>query len=170
MGSFVLPLPLSKMRLLTAYLMLGTFLCLLACDRPAESGGTILQQENARLRTVADSLEQQLAIARQEGSRDSAKAANRTLLSQSDIAYLKSRGLENPEEDLKRDLLQNRNIIPQEGVLGGTMHFTEEGIQVMNRKWVLAYFEDGHNAGNALLTYTINNGKITWRVIHSELL
>jgi hypothetical protein len=55
--------------------------------------------------------------------------------------------------------LQNRNIIPQEGVLGGTMHFTEEGIQVMNRNWVLAYFEDGHNAGNALLTYTINNGK-----------
>jgi hypothetical protein len=143
------------MRLLTAYLMLGTFLCLLACDRPAKSGGTNLQQENARLRTVADSLEQQLAIARQEGS---------------DIAYLKSRGLENPEEDLKRDLLQNRNIIPREGVLGGTMHFTEEGIQVMNRNWVLAYFEDGHNAGNALLTYTINNGKITWRVIHSELL
>lgn len=170
MGRFALPLLLSKMRYLTASFLPGILFCLFACERPAESGGTGLRQENATLRARADSLEQQLAIARQEGSRDSARAASLTLLSPSDIAWLKGRGLENPVEDLKRDLLQSREIIPQKGVLGGTMHFTGDGVQVLNRKWVLAYFEDGHNAGNALLTYKINNGKITWRVIHSEFL
>lgn len=158
-----------KMRNLTAAFAL-LLLSFSACDKPAESSQPDLQGENRQLRARADSLEQQLAIARQENSRDSVRAASATMLDEADLAWLKSRGLNNPEDDLKRDLLQSRNILPQKGVLGGTMRFTEDGIRVLNRKWVLAYFEDGHNAGNALLTYRINNGKITWKVIHSELL
>ncbi len=127
-----------------------------------------MRRENSRLSARVDSLEQQLAITMQEATRDSVRAATGTSLSEDDLAYLKGQGLPDPVVSLKADLVRNAGLIPQEGVLGGTMRFSEDRIQVLNRRWVLAYFEDGHNAGNALLAYNVKNGKITWKVILSE--
>lgn len=146
-------------------------LALYACNPPAEvPDAEALRRENRLLSARADSLEQRIAILEQEVTKDSVRAATGTLLRAEDLAYLEGRGLSNPVADLKADLVRNAGLIPQEGVLGGAMRFSEDGVRVLNRRWVLAYFEDGHNAGNALLAYTVKNGKITWKVIRFETL
>ena len=70
-------------------------------------------------------------------------------------------------EELKKDLIKNPKLIPIEGVLGGKMMFySSDKIFVLNSKWVIAYFEDGHIAGNALLQFDISkSNEITWKVI-----
>ncbi len=145
----------------------------LACDRPTDSPGASredsLLRENRSLIARTDSLEQQLAILEQEAAGRTPAGVGPTLLREWDIAYLKEHGLKDPVADLKASLTENTSIIPQEGVLGGTNRVFEDKIFVLNRKWVLAYFEDGHNVGNILLSYRVNNGKITWKVIRSEL-
>ena len=93
-------------------------------------------------------------------------------LSDYEIHRLKLLGFENPQEDLIADLQKNASqIIPYDGVLGGTMGFYwSEGIYFFNNRWVVAYFEDGHIGGYILLKYNVNDsGEITWSVLHSEL-
>ncbi len=56
-----------------------------------------------------------------------------------------------------RDRLQERpDLIPTEGVLGGTMNFYDrEAIHVLNDKWMFATFEDGHIMGQLILSYDV---------------
>lgn len=68
------------------------------------------------------------------------------------------------------DLLKHNDLIPVQGVLGGTMAFLKEEIFVITDKWVIAYFEDGHIGGNMLLEYSISNGSISWGVLAYYLL
>ena len=143
-----------------------------ACDEsrtPTSEPGAGLRAQNARLTARVDSLTQRLAILEQEKAGSTPPAAGPTLLREWDIAYLKEHGLKDPVPEIKASLARNTHIIPQEGVLGGTNQVFEDKIFVLNRKWVLAYFEDGHNVGNILLSYRVKNGKITWKVIRSEL-
>ena len=89
-----------------------------------------------------------------------------------EIHRLKKLGLENPQQELIADLQKNASqIIPYDGVLGGTMGFYwSEEIYFFNNKWIVAYFEDGHIGGFILLTYNVNDsGEISWSVLHSEL-
>jgi hypothetical protein len=83
------------------------------------------------------------------------------------VEYLKKRGLNNPVTDLRDDLIANPDLICISGVLGGRMgFFFRDGIQILNRRWVFAYFEDGHIEGSMLLKYEIGeNGKISWDVL-----
>ena len=147
--------------------------CLPACDgarTPADDPAAALREQNARLTARVDSLTQRLAILEQEQAGRTPAAAGPTLLRDWDIAYLKQRGLKDPVPEIKASLARNTHLIPQEGVLGGSNQVVEDKIFVLNRKWVLAYFEDGHHVGNILLSYRVNRGKITWKVIRSELL
>ncbi|WP_276499291.1 hypothetical protein [Pontibacter litorisediminis] len=90
-------------------------------------------------------------------------------LSQSDIQRLKRRGLKNPESDLMNDLSRKQSeLIPAEGVLGGTMAIRDT--RILNDRYVLAYFEDGHNGGYMLLKYEVKDGKINWTVVDSSKL
>jgi uncharacterized coiled-coil protein SlyX len=70
---------------------------------------------------------------------------------------------------LKNDLKQRQDLIPYEGVLGGTMGFYDENqIRILNHRWVYAHFEDGHIGGEILLKYNISeDGNIKWEVIDS---
>ena len=143
-----------------------------ACDpsrTPADDAGAALRAQNAQLTARVDSLTQRLAILEQEKAGRTAPTAGPTLLRDWDIAYLKEHGLKDPVPEIKASLAQKTHLIPQEGVLGGTNQVFEDKIFVLNRQWVLAYFEDGHNVGNILLSYQVNNGKITWKVIRSGL-
>ena len=67
--------------------------------------------------------------------------------------------------------MKHRELIPYEGVLGGQMGFYDEnGIQILDSRWVLADFEDGHIAGRMLLEYQVSNeGQISWKVLNSYL-
>ena len=88
-------------------------------------------------------------------------------MTEADIDALKARGLEDPINDLFNDLKNHPELIPKEGVLGGTMRFVPEESRVISPQRVNAYYEDGHTAGRVLLEYQVDSGNITWTVIQS---
>jgi hypothetical protein len=90
-------------------------------------------------------------------------------LSESDIQRLKRKGLQNPETDLMNDLSRKQSkLIPAEGTMGGTMAIRDS--RILNDRYALAYYEDGHNGGYMLLRYTVSNGNITWSVVDNSKL
>lgn len=90
-----------------------------------------------------------------------------SLFDENDIRYFKRRGLNNPEKALLSDLYRQQELIPQEGVLGGKMRIWHAVL--LGRNWAIAYFEDGHIAGNMLLGYTVNDGQIDWELLDSSI-
>lgn len=95
---------------------------------------------------------------------------NPMLVPDYEIRLLKANGLEDPLNDLKRDLMANSQIIPYEPVLGGTMQFyTADDILILPGAWVYAIFEDGHINGAMMLGYRVHQGEITWTVIAHQL-
>ncbi len=88
-------------------------------------------------------------------------------LDKKQVEDLEKQGLNNPVEDLRNDLISDPDLIGTSPVLGGEMGFYfRDGIHILNKKWVFAYFEDGHIAGGLLLRYDIEEGgNIRWEVI-----
>lgn len=82
---------------------------------------------------------------------------------------LKAKGINNQIDYIKKDLKMRNDLIPYDGVFGGTMGFYDEkGIHILNHKWVYAHFDDGHINGEILLKYNVSgDGKIHWTVIDS---
>lgn len=78
-------------------------------------------------------------------------------------------GLSEPVPQLRDDLAGQPELISHEPVLGGSMYFVPDGIHVLNDRWVLAIFEDGHIRGQALLRYEVAHGNITWQMMDSYL-
>ena len=62
-------------------------------------------------------------------------------------------------------------LIPFDGVAGGAMGFHDPSdIRVLGRRWVVAGFDDGHNAGRMLLRYEVgSDGSIRWHVVDAYL-
>ncbi|WP_266202590.1 hypothetical protein [Pontibacter kalidii] len=88
-------------------------------------------------------------------------------LSQADIQRLKRKGLKNPETDLMNDLSRKQEaLLPTKGVLGGTMAIRDT--RILNDRYALAYYEDGHIGGYMLLKYEVKDGKINWTVMDSS--
>jgi hypothetical protein len=126
--------------------------------------GKSLSYENALLRQKIDSLTQQIDSLQKESD------TNREVLGDLDVRFLKRQGLQNPVIELKVDLVKNKQLIPEKGTLGGTMQFYEDNIHILSRKWVRAYFEDGHTAGEMLLAYKVNkSGEIEWQVLDTAI-
>lgn len=73
----------------------------------------------------------------------------------------------NPIGAIKDELRNHKEVIPYEGVLGGTMGFYIPGnILILNDRWIYAEFEDGHIGGAILLKYEISKDSVlTWDVI-----
>jgi hypothetical protein len=85
-----------------------------------------------------------------------------------DVERLREKGLEDPVADIEASLQEEKDLIPYEGVMGGTMDFYE--IHVLTSRWVLAYFEDGHVGGYMLLEYDVSqSGDISWKFIRAHL-
>jgi hypothetical protein len=99
------------------------------------------------------------------------KPANTIELFSWDIEQMKRKGLKDPVKDIISDLRQHRELIPYKGSMGGTMNFySESQIWILTKKWVLAYFEDGHNGGYLLLEYEVTkDGKIKWKTVASYI-
>jgi len=99
------------------------------------------------------------------------KPANTIELFSWDIEQMKRKGLKDPVKDIISDLRRHRELIPYKGSVGGTMNFySESQIWILTKKWVLAYFEDGHNGGYLLLEYEITkDGKIKWKLVASYI-
>ncbi len=123
------------------------------------------QERQSALSAKVDSLRQ--ALRREPSVSEDFPA----LLTAYDINQLKKKGLADPVEDLRNDLMNSAELIPLEGVLGGTMQFYRNQIYVLTDRWVLAYVDDGHVAGYVWLEYTVSSGgDIAWRVKDSYLM
>jgi hypothetical protein len=161
------------MRIRVKIKFISCILALLAsgCIENNKRAYSELEQENSQLLIQLDSLALRLDSIMNE--QNSAQSYNNRadLLSESDVEYFAIRGLGNPVEVIKTDLIKNNKLIPVEGSLGGTMQFYKERIHVLNRQWVMAYFEDGHHAGEMLLEYKVgNNGNISWKVLTTRMM
>ena len=108
---------------------------------------------------------------RQELSSAEPQVAPPVTLSPQDLAALYRRGLRQPLLELPADLMRHRELIPLPGTMGGTMAFmSPQDIHVLNRRWVLAACEDGHQRGILLLEYAVGErGAISWKVLAAEL-
>lgn len=88
----------------------------------------------------------------------------------SEIRYLIESGLSNPISQLKEDLVNRDDLIPVEGILGGTMRiYSTDQIRILPGRYVFAVFEDGHIQGNLILQYEVKDGQISWKIIESSL-
>jgi hypothetical protein len=112
-------------------------------------------------------LDAQVQLARY--TRDEVPRPAEVGLTNAQIQAMQRRGIARPELQLRRDLLQQPELIPHEPVLGGQMQFVPEGIHVLNDRWVLATFEDGHIRGQMLLEYDVVHGNVMWQVVESFL-
>lgn len=131
------------------------------------------------LRSVLDEMQHALQPGDYDAAADtddlSAEPATRAgtgVLMQYEIRQFQSLGLENPEEDILMDLYNNPQLIPHEGVLGGTMRFhSMDDLKLINGSWAYARYEDGHITGEMLLEYQVGrNGTITWNIIRATSL
>jgi len=112
-------------------------------------------------------LETQMRLA--QYTRDEVPRPAAVGLTNAQIQAMQRRGIARPELQLRRDLTEQPELIPHEPVLGGRMFFVPEGIHVLNDRWVLATFEDGHIRGQMLLEYEVVHGNVMWQVIESYL-
>lgn len=125
----------------------------------------MLQERVAGCLDRNDSLSLQLQYLRIEH-------ASPPFLDRHQTEYLRKRGLDNPVEDIRNDLIASPGLIARPGVLGGEMGFYfPDGIHILNHRWVFAYFEDGHIGGAILLRYDVGgDGNIIWEVLDEALL
>lgn len=131
----------------------------------------VLIINNSRYKRLLERFEaENMKLAEQLEQADKERTAAVELLSW-DIQAMKKKGLKDPVADIIADLKQHRELIPYKGVLGGTMNFYDDSkIRVLTKKWVLAYFEDGHIAGYLLLEYEVaQGGKISWKTVASYI-
>jgi hypothetical protein len=137
---------------------------------------TLLVVHNNRLRNEIDALqiERETLTAQIADLQERLAAQEGITLDQPgllpwELEELQKKGLADPIRDLVADLQKHPELIPHEGVLGGTMAFGfPQKIHVLTDRYVLAYFEDGHIAGWMLLTYDVaRGGRITWQRIDS---
>ncbi|MCH8495515.1 MAG: hypothetical protein LAT57_07785, partial [Balneolales bacterium] len=94
---------------------------------------------------------------------------NDIMLARWEIRELQAAGLHDPIQELKDDLMSKPEIIIIDGVLGGSMRiFSPDDITILPGQWAFASFEDGHITGAMLLSFTVENGNITWSVLESK--
>ena len=127
------------------------------------------QQQEKRLPTEIEGLKRSFTQTQQQKTEIPSQSSSS--LQRWDVEKLKAKGLREPIQEIKADLMKHRELIPYEGVLGGKMGFyNENGIQILDSRWVLAAFEDGHIGGRMLLEYQVSNGgQISWKVLDSYL-
>ncbi|MCU9614344.1 hypothetical protein OEV98_12430 [Caldibacillus lycopersici] len=85
-------------------------------------------------------------------------------------SLLQDLGYSGTSEDIKEEVINHPELIPYDGVLGGTMQFDENRIFVISHEYVYAEFSDGHMMGYLILHYSIENGEATnWQIVSQYL-
>jgi hypothetical protein len=75
---------------------------------------------------------------------------------------------QDPKKHITEALKQQKDLIPLDPVLGGTMEFRQ--VQVITENWVLAIYDDGHVQGKSIFEYELKeNNKVTFKEVASRL-
>ncbi|MFJ7935062.1 hypothetical protein [Sporosarcina sp. NPDC096371] len=86
-------------------------------------------------------------------------------------SILQQLNYEGTEKDIIAELILHPELIPYDGILGGTMQLSAEGAKVLSHEWIFAPFSDGHTLGHLLVEYKVNDGKLTdWKTIDTYIL
>ena len=94
--------------------------------------------------------------------------ARGTMLDDVEIEELRSRGFADPARQLRDSLQTHPELIPYDGVHGGTMSFND--IVLLQQSFAFAGFDDGHINGYMLLEYTIlDSSRVSWKRLWSRL-
>ena len=128
---------------------------------------TLNQEKEALIKQVAQTaVEYEALLAEQKNIVDRLKSTSFTLPDHVTL-YLEQNGFSSPLMLL--DTLKNHNdLIPVEGVLGGTMRWWPELSVILDSRFAVGYFEDGHIMGFALLEYDFEaDGKPVWKVLYT---
>jgi len=76
--------------------------------------------------------------------------------------------IEDPESHIIEALKQQKELIPLDAVLGGTMEFRQ--VQVISEDWVLAVYDDGHVQGKSIFEYELQeNNEVNFTEVASKL-
>lgn len=127
---------------------------LFSCGNEAEKEKTQLEIDelSARVNTLKvenDSLQQELLL----------------LESRSPVVFSEAFDtIQNPETFIVEALKSDPELIPEKGVLGGTMQFINT--EILNERFIWAEFEDGHINGQAIYQYRLSKeGKPQFKLI-----
>lgn len=146
--------PINKADKMKYSIALCMLLFLTACQESPESTSLKVEKsENLALKSKLTQLEQerdslQLLV---DSNKDAEKEA---WFGSMEAKSFKDMGIESPKPYIMEALKENPSVIPTDGVLGGTMFFTD--IQILGSKWVIASYEDGHIMGRGIFTYKID--------------
>ena len=89
---------------------------------------------------------------------------------QPDWDDLRKRKIPDPRSWLVESLVSRRDLIPWEGIHGGTMKiYGPSGVWFIGPRWCIAWVEDGHMGGYMLLRFQEDDGKPQWQLLDSEL-
>lgn len=80
---------------------------------------------------------------------------------------LTEKGIENPAMFITNNLLSNQSIIPFKGVLGGNMMI--QRVSLLGDHWAIASFEDGHIGGYMLLSFSVKDTTVKWKLLDVNL-
>jgi hypothetical protein len=128
---------------------------------PAIVGMSIVSCNNTAETIKADEIAQQYNLLKDENLalQDSIKSLHALLESviKYDDAQAANDEIYNKTNLIKVSFLQQKNLIPDSAVLGGTMRVQD--IKVLNHKWVYVSYSDGHIMNDALFTYKKRNNQ-----------
>lgn len=128
---------------------------------------TLNQEKEALIKQVAQTaVEYEALLADQKKFVDRLKSTSFTLPDHVTL-YLEQNGFASPHI-LLETLMDHNDLIPVEGVLGGTMRWWPEFSVILDSRFAVGYFEDGHIMGLGLLEYAFEpDGTPVWKVIYT---
>ncbi len=135
---------------------------IISCTAPQEEGNS--QQTDSLLKVISElskksnDLEKQNEILKDK--------RNYWFDIDYDGHYLTERGIDDPVAFIDSSLRNSTELLPLEGVLGGTMRFVK--IQLIGSNWVLADYNDGHIQGRSIYRFELDeNGNAQFEIIDS---
>lgn len=128
---------------------------------------TLNQEKEALIKQVAQTaVEYEALLTDQKNIVERLKNTSYTLPDHATL-YLEQNGFDSPLM-LLGTLIDHNDLIPIEGVLGGTMRWWPELSVILDSRFAVGYFEDGHIMGYALLEYAFDaDGTPVWNVIYA---
>lgn len=83
-----------------------------------------------------------------------------------EMQNLQAKGLKLSEDEIIKDLYNFKEIIPHQGILGGTTYF--EQIELVGDRYAITTFSDGHFMGYGIFQYSVKDSThLIWKHIHS---
>ncbi|HOG14036.1 MAG TPA: hypothetical protein PLY39_02655 [Synergistales bacterium] len=126
-----------------------------------------LNEQNRVLREALRKATEEIQRAKEEGPGEGFAGG----IPQPDWERLKKEGRTDPRGRLVEDLLARDDLIPWEGIHGGTMKIYDPSlVWFAGPRWCVAWAEDGHIGGFMLLRFEEDDdGNPQWRLLDSAL-